>query len=185
VVLNTERKPRKSWVVWEEGGKYPHVIIELLSGSTANVDRTTKKQIYQEIFRTPEYFWFSPDTSEFRGFHLVNGEYEDIQPSDRGYLWSHQLELFLGVYEEKLRFFTADGELVPTPEESAKIAEESARIAEESTRIAEESTRIAEESVAKEKQQRELAERQLETERQQKEKLIAKLRELGIDPDTV
>ncbi|MEB3882194.1 Uma2 family endonuclease [Lyngbya sp. CCY1209] len=157
VVLNTEQKPRKSWVVWEEGGKYPHVIIELLSNSTANVDRNTKKQIYQEIFRTPEYFWFSPDTSEFRGFHLVNGEYQDIQPSDRGYLWSHQLQLFLGIYENKLRFFTADGDLVPTPEESA----------------------------TNEKQQRELAEQQLETERQQKEKLIAKLRELGIDPDTV
>ncbi|MGC9524627.1 MAG: Uma2 family endonuclease [Limnospira sp.] len=157
VVLNTEQKPRKSWVVWEEGGKYPHVIIELLSGSTANVDRTTKKQIYQEIFRTPEYFWFSPDTSEFRGFHLVNGEYQDIQPSDRGYLWSHQLQLFLGIYENKLRFFTADSDLVPTPEESA----------------------------TNEKQQRELAEQQLETERQQKEKLIAKLRELGIDPDAV
>ena len=29
VMLNTDHKPRKSWVVWEEGGKYPNIIIEL------------------------------------------------------------------------------------------------------------------------------------------------------------
>ncbi|HEY9753374.1 MAG TPA: Uma2 family endonuclease [Coleofasciculaceae cyanobacterium] len=29
VVLGTERKSRKSWVVWEEDGKYPNVIIAI------------------------------------------------------------------------------------------------------------------------------------------------------------
>ncbi|MEB3278167.1 MAG: Uma2 family endonuclease [Lyngbya sp.] len=150
VVLNTERKPRNSWVVWEEGGKYPNVIIELLSPSTANVDRTTKKKIYQDIFRTPDYFWFSPNTLEFQGFHLVDGEYQELQPNETGRLWSQQLQLFLGIHEQKLRFFTPEGELVPTPEESAKAAQQ-----------------------------------QLEIERQQREKLAAKLRELNIDPDTL
>ncbi|MGL5192949.1 MAG: Uma2 family endonuclease, partial [Chroococcales cyanobacterium] len=28
VVLNTERRERKSWVIWEEEGKYPNFIIE-------------------------------------------------------------------------------------------------------------------------------------------------------------
>ncbi|MEL7037308.1 MAG: Uma2 family endonuclease, partial [Cyanobacteria bacterium J06592_8] len=154
----------KSWGVWEEGGKYPNVIIELLSPSTANVDRTDKKEIYQDKFRTPEYFWFSPNTLEFQGFHLINGEYEQIQPNDSGGLWSKQLQLFLGIHEQQLRFFTPEGELVPTPEESAKIAEELAK---------------------NEKQQREIVEQQLEAERQQKEKLAAKLRELNIDPETL
>ncbi len=39
VVLDTEKHPRKSWVVWGEGGKYPNVIVEILSPSTANIDR--------------------------------------------------------------------------------------------------------------------------------------------------
>ncbi len=69
VVLGTESKPRKSWVVWEEGGKYPHVIVEILSESTATTDRELKKEIYQDIFRTPDYFWFSLYTQEFAGFH--------------------------------------------------------------------------------------------------------------------
>ncbi len=124
IVLNTERKPRKSWMVWEEGGKYPNIIIELLSNSTAKTDRTTKKEIYQDIFRSPEYFWFSPETLEFKGFYLVNGKYQDLQPNELGYLWSQQLQLSLGIHEQQLRFFTPSRELVPTPEESVKIAQQ-------------------------------------------------------------
>ena len=43
LVKQTEKRPRRSWVVWEEDGKYLSVIIELLSASTAQVDRTLKK----------------------------------------------------------------------------------------------------------------------------------------------
>lgn len=56
VVLGTTRKPRKSWVVWEEDGKYPNIIIEILSDSTEDTDRNLKKEIYQDTFRTPDYF---------------------------------------------------------------------------------------------------------------------------------
>jgi Uma2 family endonuclease len=83
VVLNTERYPRKSWVVWQEDGKYPNVIVELLSNKTAKIDKGLKKQIYQDVFRTPEYFWFSPNTLEFAGFSLVAGAYEPINPMPR------------------------------------------------------------------------------------------------------
>lgn len=68
VVLDTERYPRKSWVVWEEDGKYPHVVIEVLSESTADIDRGLKKQIYQDIWRVPYYFWIAPTGEDFQGF---------------------------------------------------------------------------------------------------------------------
>lgn len=123
VVLETERKPRKSWVVWEEEGQYPNVIVELLSDSTANTDRNLKKQIYQNIFRTLDYFWFDPNTFEFQGFHLVDGQYEALLPNAQGQLWSQQLQLHLGLYQNQLRFFTANGELILTPEETAIAAE--------------------------------------------------------------
>ncbi len=120
VVLETERKTRKSWVVWEEDGKYPNVIVEILSPKTADIDKGFKKKLYQNTFRTPDYFWFDPYTLEFAGFHLVDGKYEPIQQNESGYLWSHQLGLYLGVCHGQLRFFTTDGELVPTPEEVAE-----------------------------------------------------------------
>jgi Uma2 family endonuclease len=136
VVLGTERKPRKSWVVWDEEGKYPNLIIEILSQSTAATDRGLKKQLYQDIFRTPDYFWFDPETLEFSGFHLVDGQYEPLQPNPQEWLWSHQLQLFLGIHNNQLRFFAPEGQLIPTPEERA-------------------------------------------------ERLAVKLRELGVDPDTL
>ena len=76
VVLGTQKKDRKSWVVWQEDGKYPNVIVENLSSSTAAVDKGLKKQVYQDTFRTPDYFWFDPVTMELQGFHLVDGKYQ-------------------------------------------------------------------------------------------------------------
>jgi Uma2 family endonuclease len=121
VVLGTERRlDRKSWVVWGEGGKYPDVIVEILSPSTAKIDRGEKKQIYQDIFRTPDYFWFDPETLELQGFRLMEGQYQAIEPTDRGWLWSDRLGLFLGIYQQQLRYFNREAELIPTPAEVAK-----------------------------------------------------------------
>ncbi|MTJ48338.1 Uma2 family endonuclease [Dolichospermum sp. UHCC 0259] len=157
VVLGTERKTRKSWVVWEENGKYPHVIVEILSPTTAKTDRETKKLLYQDTFRTPDYFWFDPYTLEFAGFNLISGKYQPLQPNERGHLWSEELGLYLGIYKGLLRYFTSSGVLVPTPEESAEM---------EATRAAMEAEKA---KISNEKSQR----------------LAAKLRELNIDPDTI
>jgi Uma2 family endonuclease len=119
VVMDVEKRDRKSWVLWNEGNKYPNLVIELLSDSTAKVDRSTQKLLYQDLWRLPNYFWFDPDSLEFAGFKLVDGKYEAIAPNESGYLWSDQLELYLGIYEKQLRWFTADGELIPTAEERA------------------------------------------------------------------
>ncbi|MBW4453554.1 MAG: Uma2 family endonuclease [Nostoc indistinguendum CM1-VF10] len=157
VVLGCERKTRKSWVVWEEEGKYPNVIIEILSESTAKTDKGLKKTIYQDIFRTPDYFWFDPYTLEFAGFHLLDGEYQPLQANAEGYLWSQQLGLYLGINWGLLRWFTPDRELVPTLEETAAQAQETAAQAQKIAAQAQEKT----------------------------ERLAAKLRELNIDPDTI
>ena len=127
VVLGTEKKIRKSWVVWDEDGQYPHVIVEILSPTTAKTDRGLKKELYQNKFRTPDYFWFDPYTLEFAGFSLTNGKYQPIEPNEKGHLWSEQLGLYLGIYQGLLRYFTAAGELVPTSEESAEIEAQKAK----------------------------------------------------------
>ena len=131
VVLDTERKTRKSWVVWAEDGKYPNFIIEILSDSTANTDRELKKKLYQDIFRTPDYFWFDPYTLEFAGFHLVDGKYQPLESNNQGHLWSQQLGLYLGISQGLLRFFTSEGDLVPTPEEAAESERQQRELAEE------------------------------------------------------
>lgn len=54
------------------------------------------------------------------GFNLIAGNYQPLSANESGYLWSQELGLYLGVYENKLRFFTAEGKLVATPEEIAE-----------------------------------------------------------------
>jgi len=155
VVLNTQRKERKSWVVWEEDGKYPNFILEILSDTTAKNDKGLKKQLYQDVFRTPDYFWFDPYTLELAGFKLNYRRYEQIVPNEQGWLWSEELQLYLGIVGEQLRFFTLSGELVPTPEEAE----------------------------AQERQRAEEAEARAEAERERVERLLRRLQELGIEPD--
>ena len=154
LVRNTEHRPRNAWVVWEEGGRYPDVIIELLSTSTEQVDRTTKKQLYQDHFSTAEYFWFHPETLELAGFRLVDGIYRPILGDDRDWRYSEQLGLFLGVHEGQLRYFSEDGELIATAAETAQ---------QETLRA-------------------EQAQAEADREHQRAEALAAKLRSLGIDP---
>ncbi|BCL36447.1 Uma2 family endonuclease [Nostoc sp. MS1] len=171
VVLGCERKPRKSWVVWQENGQYPNIIVELLSSSTKATDKDLKKQIYQNIFRTPEYFWFDPYNLEFAGFHLVDGNYQPVEPNHQGWLWSQQLKLYLGVHNNQLRYFTQEGQLVLTPEELAQ--QETQRAEQEAQRAEQEAQRAEQEA------------QRAEQERQRAERLAAKLRELNIDPDSL
>ena len=171
VVLETERKTRKSWVVWVEDGKYPNFILEILSPSTANTDREFKKELYQNTFRAPDYFWFDPYTLEFAGFHLIDNKYQPLEPNKQGYLWSEQLGLYLGINQGLLRYFTPAGELVPTPEETA----------EEETK----KTAIQVQRAEIQSQRAEIESQRAEWEARRSERLAAKLRELNIDPDTI
>jgi Uma2 family endonuclease len=127
-------RERQGWVVWDEDGHYPDVIVELLSSSTAAVDRGVKKDLYERTFRTPDYFLFDPfDPNSLEGWHLDLGHgYQTLQPNDRGWLWCETLHLWLGTWEGSikreppigtcpwLRFYAPDGNLILLPEEVAQ-----------------------------------------------------------------
>ncbi len=192
VVKDTERRERKSWVVWEEGGKYPDLIIELLSDSTEDIDREIKFRLYQERFRTPEYFWFSPYTLEFAGWKLVDGKYQEIEPNKKGWRWSSVLELYLGVEDGKLRYFAGDGEKVVSPQEEALINKKSAELeaarADREMRRADREAQRAEQEAQRAEQEAQRAEQEAqraEQEAQRADRLATELRKLGVDPNAL
>ncbi|WP_437289530.1 Uma2 family endonuclease [Sorangium sp. So ce406] len=137
VVLDTVRRDRKSWVVWQENGRTPDVVIELLSESTESVDRGEKMRIYAKVLRVPEYFLFDPMKSVLEGHVLDIGSrsYKPMTSSAEGELVSEQLGLRLGVREglylgskgRWLRWLDAEGRALPTAEEQARAAEERAQ----------------------------------------------------------
>lgn len=172
-------KERDAWVVWEEGGHYPDLIIELLSDSTARLDKTTKKRLYERTFRTSEYFCYHPLTHELLGWRLAGRGYDRIQPNSLGHLWSDILGVWLGVTESRyqrqerewLRFFNHSGQLVPTlTEAEALVAKQERQRANEAHQRAEQASQRAEQETQRaneERTQREAAQRQVEETRQQ------------------
>ncbi len=157
-VLNIDGSyPRQGWVVWEEGDRYPDVIVELMSPSTADTDTGLKKDIYERVFRTPDYFVYNPfNRNSLQGWHLdLASGYQPLVPNEQGRLWCQTLGLWLGSWEGTidretavwLRFYDTQGNLVLLPEEAAQL--------------------------------------QAERERQRAERLAAQLRAMGVDPDSV
>lgn len=121
-------RPREYWWIFEEEGRYPDVIIELLSRTTAEEDRTTKKDLYEQVFHTPEYFCYDPEPRHLVGWRLSDGRYQPILPDERDWLWSEELGLWLGtwdgVYQNDraiwLRFYDRDGQQVFTEAEAER-----------------------------------------------------------------
>jgi len=148
VVLNVDGGfRRQKWVVWDEAGRYPDVIFEFLSPSTRRADQTTKKTLYEQTFRTREYYWYDPfDPREFQGWqlHADNG-YQAMTPDPRGWIWSPVLHLWIGRWEGTyrrdqttwLRFYDPEGRLVLTSQETAEAALQQVEAAEQRAAIAE------------------------------------------------
>lgn len=151
-------KPRGKWEVWEEGGRYPDLIVEITSSSTEKKDKEENPKFYATVFHTPEYFWYDPFKGELRGYRLVGSEYELIVPNEQGWLWSQVLGAYVGLWDgvwqgrryRWVRLYDAEGRLVPTQAERERQRAE------------------------QERQRAEQAEAELE-------RLKAKLRELGVE----
>lgn len=167
VTLNVEGdKERQGWVVWQEGGRYPDVIVELMSPSTARQDLGKKKDLYQDVFRTRDYFVYDPfQENSLQGWHLdQNFIYQAIAPDTRGWLWCESLGLWLGTWQGTilketatwLRFYDRDGNLVLLGEELAE--QEKQRAEQERQRAEQERQRADKAELALQELQNRLAE---------------------------
>ncbi|HXE73836.1 MAG TPA: Uma2 family endonuclease, partial [Candidatus Nitrosotenuis sp.] len=157
VVRGGVPRGQTKWVAWEEEGRLPTTVIELVSPSTESEDRGRKFCIYRDVFGTEDYFLYDPEREHLEGYHLERGHYVALSPGPDGRFPCASLGLFLGVKDGWLRFWTPEGRLLLTGHERA---DEERRRADEERRRADEERRRADE-----------AERELE-------RLRARLREL-------
>ena len=179
VVLDVDgTKPREGWVVWQEAGRYPDLIVELMSPTTAQVDLTTKKDLYEKTFHTRNYFVYNPfdPDSLLRWCLDSNQSYQELQRNERGWLWCSTLGFWLGTWSGTidrntcswLRFYDSDFNLLLLPEEAERERAD------------------AQQQRADTQQQRaDTQQQRADTQQQRAERLAARLKELGIDPDTV
>jgi hypothetical protein len=98
---------RRCYLVWEEG-KGPDVIFEISSKSTYKTDIGTKRLLYQNVLKVPEYFLFDPYeeylSPSLQGYRLRKGVYVPIKPI-RGRLYSNHLGLEMGRQGRMLRLY--------------------------------------------------------------------------------
>lgn len=139
LVTGVPLKPvREAWVSWEEGGRLPDLIIEMLSPSTAEIDRTVKKDLYARVFRTPEYYLYDFESEDFEGLRLAGDAYKPMRRDSQGRYRSAVLGLDIGLWRGVLkrqeatwiRLYHPDGRLVPTSGERAEAERQRAEAAE-------------------------------------------------------
>jgi Uma2 family endonuclease len=105
--LYEERELRLSYVIWQEGVN-PLVIVELLSPGTEDEDLgqkvrelgkpPTKWEVYERILRVPYYVVFSRYTNEMQPFCLVGDRYQQAELRN-GRLLIPSIELSLGLWQ--------------------------------------------------------------------------------------
>ena len=118
----SHRQDRPYWATWKEAGRYPDLIVELMSPTTKKVDLTTKFAIYEKTFSTREYVAYDPESREIAAWRKNDaGVFRPISPDARGRYFLVQADLSIGTWfgahaqfaTTWLRFFDADGNLVP------------------------------------------------------------------------
>ena len=187
---------RGSYKQWEEGGVAPQVVFEVRSpGNTRN--EMAEKQSFYDHHGVEEYYLIDPYRNSGIGWVRVEGKFQLVYPL--GEYVSPRLGIRFDETGSELRLFTPDGREFRTREERIEEIQEELRktaLAFEDEReralnalrmLSEEQERTAQERERAE-QEREWAQQEhqrAEREKDAKDALAAKLRELGVDPDTV
>lgn len=169
-VLDVEAHQRQSWVVSHEGRGLDFALEINVSGNRKkdfedNVERYARLGI-------PEYFAFDVPHRRLLGWRLANPEgqsYELIVPHS-GRWSSNVLDLDLALEGDQLRFFHGTAPLLDARELILRLS----NMVDDALRNAEAEARKAEAEA-----------RRAEAETRRVAKLAARLRELGVDPNSI
>lgn len=157
---------RGSYKPWEEENIAPQVVFEILSPSNTRREMGEKQKFY-ENYGVLEAYYYDPPRKDFWGF--VRQQPDEVYTLITAlYLpWtSPLLQIRFELFEDGLSVFYPDGELFVEPE--ASLLERDA-------------DRLAQQQAQAERDRDLLWEEQAQDQLKQ---ALAKLQELGIDPDT-
>jgi len=146
---------RRSYVLWRELIA-PLIALEFVSGdSLEERDKTPwtgKFWIYEQVIRPAYYGIYEVKRASVEVFTLVSGQYQPLAANDRGHYSIPPLDVELGIWQGRyqnlelpwLRWWSADGKLLPTGDERAEQAAERVEQAQErATRAEDRAARLA------------------------------------------
>jgi Uma2 family endonuclease len=164
VVFGRPKGDRGSYQQWREDNIAPQVAFEILSPCNTKREMERKLLFYQ-VYGVEEYYLYDPEGNDLSGWCRSEDGLLDTIEAMSGWV-SPRLGIRFEMGEE-LQLYRPDGMLFLSFDEVSERLE------------------LAEQRAEEERQRLESAEQRVEEERQRAERLAAKLRELGIDPETV
>jgi Uma2 family endonuclease len=124
------------------GNPPPQVVIEIGSPSTFTEDLGRKLRLYAEVVQAREYFTYDPHRkrlwkgARLKGWRMINGVYQELEPDERGWIWSEELESWLAEDGPNLWLYDKDGNrrLQEGEEEKLRADNAEAKLEEEKLR---------------------------------------------------
>lgn len=172
VIFDVPPGGRDNYKIWEEG-QVPTVIFEMTSPGTKQQDEVFKQTLYEQL-GVKEYWLFDPKgewiPEQLRGYRLRGETYELITDNR-----SEPLQLRLQIEGRLIGFYREDtGEKLLVPDELAQALRQEVIARQE-----------AEAQAEVERQRAEVERQRAEQAQLEVENLKARLRSLGVDPDTI
>ncbi|MCG9885123.1 MAG: Uma2 family endonuclease [Cyanobacteria bacterium] len=159
VVFGVPKGDRGSYMQWREGGIAPQVVFEIWSPGN-RLGEMFKKQAFYDTYGVEEYYVYNPDSNDLTvAVRSPEGDLRLIDEPAEDWV-SPRLGIRFHVDEETLTLFGPDGRPFST------LTEERQRADQEQQRAEQERQRA-------------------EQERDRADRLAARLREMGIDPDAI
>lgn len=162
IALGRPHFDRGCYKVWEEDQLFPQVIFEVLSPGNRAAEMARKFDFYQR-YGAQEYYVYDPDTSTLQGWVRQGDRLVPI-PQLQGWV-SPLLGIRFDLSGEELQIFKPDGSpFLTTDELFDRVQTQQQRLEHE-------------------RRQRQVEEDRARQAEDRAERLAAKLRELGLDPD--
>ena len=172
VVFGRPKGDRGSYKQWEEAGIAPQVVFEILSpGNTTN--EMAAKLAFYDRHDVAEYYLYDPDTNALSGWERLDDYLTEIPVMQEWVSPRLGVKFDLSTPPE-LQIYRPDGELFSTFEQVSQRLATTTRELETTTRELETISQTLS-----------TTEQALGAQTDRNQQLAAKLRELGIDPDTI
>ena len=188
---------RRSYTPHTEGA-IPLVVMEFLSESdcgeysSRRLRPVGKWYYYEQIIKVPTYIIFDPASAELEVYRLEAGEYVRTSPDEQGRYEIDGLgDLRLGVWEGIwvneldrgywLRWWTAEGKMLPWSVEAARQAQSEAKEAQSEAKEAKSKAEVAENKAEVAESKAKEAEKRAKKAEAEKAALLAKLKAAGLD----
>jgi len=178
VVFGRPQGKRGSYLQWVEDNIPPQVVFEIISPSNTRPEMVRKRKAYEQ-YGVEEFYIYDPDRRKLEGWLRQNEQLVQI-PQMSGWV-SPRLGIRFEMSSGQLEIFRPDGERFTTFLET--YAQK--RLEREQRKLAQQRADQAQFQADQEQERAEQAQAQAEQERTAKERAWAKLRELGIDPETL